>query len=140
MPTIDFYLLPELVLEDCYRLVCKLVDKAYLQKRSVYIHTNSANETATLDDLLWIFRDDAFIPHGPVGKSNENIQIGYDVKPKNVNDILINLTEQIPTFINNFQRVLEIIPQKQKLNGRKKYRLYRDQNYEITTHDLTKNG
>ncbi len=140
MPTIDFYLVSEPAVENCYSFICKLIDKAYQQQCSVYIHTNSTAETATLDDLLWIFRDDAFIPHslaGP-GSSPEKIQIGNDTKPEKINDVLINLTSKVPAFFNQFQRVLEIVPQNQKEYGRKKFRVYRDQECEITTHDLTK--
>ncbi len=142
MPTIDFYLVAESTVASCYGFICKLIDKGYLQKRSIYVHTNSSTEAATLDDLLWIFRDDAFIPHGVVGATTENIQIGWDLKvtPTNPKDILINLTIGIPALFNQFQRVLEVVPQDLKKQGREKYKMYREHNCEITTHDLTKNG
>lgn len=140
MSTIDFYLVKEPSLESCYSFVCKLVDKAYQQKFSVYVHANSVEEANILDDLIWIFRDDAFIPHNLVGAGSENIQIGYKQQPSDITDILINLTAEIPEFANQFQRVLEIVPQNQKQKSREKYRMYRDQNCEINTHDLTKSN
>lgn len=136
--TIDFYLATEPEINACYSLVCKLVDKAYQQKKSIFIYANSAEEAKTLDDLLWTFRDDAFIPHNLYQEGDANIQIGYDVTPKDFNDILLNLTPHSPQFFQQFQRVLEIVPQNAKENSRKKFRFYRDKQCEITTHDLAK--
>lgn len=138
MTTVDFYLTQDPTIESSYKLVCQLVDKAYQQKRSVYIHANSEKETQILDDLLWTFRDDAFIPHSLYSQSELNIQLGYDSEPKKFNDILINLTQETPTFFQQFQRILEIVPQSSKEQARQKFRFYRDKNCEITTHDLTK--
>lgn len=137
---IDFYLTKEPTYETCYSLVCKLVDKAYQQKRSVYIHTENQKTAQQLDDLIWIFRDDAFIPHSLFSKSDSNIQIGYKgIVPQNFNDILINITAEVPEFFKQFQRILEIIPEELKTLGRQKFRFYRDKQCEITTHDLSKN-
>jgi len=138
MATIDFYLTQENTIDACYDLVCKLVDKAYQQKKSVYVAANSEQEAKILDDLLWIFRDDAFIPHSLYQQSDALIQIGYDTTPKAFDDILINLTPTPPAFFTQFQRVLEIVPQSAKTSGRQKFRFYRDQACEITTHDLAK--
>lgn len=138
MTTIDFYLTNDATIETSYKLVCQLVDKAYLQKRSVYIHANSEKEAQVLDDLLWTFRDDAFIPHSLYSQSELNIQLGHGSEPKKLNDILINLTHETPMFFQQFQRVLEIVPQAAKDQARQKFRFYRDKNCEITTHDLTK--
>lgn len=138
MVTIDFYLTNDSTIEACYKLVCQLVDKAYQQKRSVYIHANSEPEAQTLDDLLWTFRDDAFIPHSLISQTDTNIQIGHNIEPKKFNDILINLTNEVPKFFQQFQRVLEIVPQSSKELARKKFRFYRDKSCEISSHDLTK--
>lgn len=138
MTTIDFYLATEPDINACYNLVCKLVDKAYQQKKSVYIYANSTTEAKILDDLLWTFRDDAFIPHGLYQETDDNIQIGHDVTPENFHDILLNLTPQPPQFFQQFQRVLEIVPQNAKETSRQKFRFYREKQCEITTHDLAK--
>lgn len=140
MTTIDFYLANENTLSEVYPLVCKLVDKAYQQKYSVYLHVNTEEEAKILDDLLWIFRDDAFIPHSLYQESNANIQIGFNITPENFNDILINLTPDVPPFFTNFQRALEIVPKELKEKARQKYRYYRDLDYDLTTYDLTKDS
>lgn len=140
MPTVDFYLTNDPSLTESYRFICRLVDKAYLQKKSVYIQANSEQEAQTLDDLLWTFRDDAFIPHSLYSKSHATIQIGFAECPSQFNDILINLTEKPLDFYQQFQRILEIVPQDCKEIAREKFRFYRTHQCEITTHDLTKNN
>lgn len=142
MPNIDFYLVKEAAISDCYAFVCRLVDKAFQQKHQIYIHANSAEEAKTLDDLLWTFRDTSFIPHGlyqNTGK-DEAVRIGVNVHPEAPYDILINLTSDIPNFFNHFHRVLEIVPQAtaSKNSARKKYKVYKEKSCELVTHDLTK--
>ncbi len=143
MPTtVDFYLVSEPLISEAYRFVCRLVDKAYTQKCCVYVHANSPEEAKTLDDLLWTFRDDAFIPHELFEKNppspNVPIQIGYKTVPESDQNILVNLTEQVPEFFQQFKRVLEIVPNNDaaKKISRNKFRTYREKNCEMTTHNL----
>ena len=138
MPSADFYLATETGFDQCLPLVCKLVDKAYQQQHAVFILVPSEILAKTLDDLLWTFRDDAFIPHSLQHQSQLNIQIGFDQTAPKLQDIFINLTSVIPDFFPQFQRILEIVPQDQKDTARKKFRFYKEKNCEITTHDLTK--
>lgn len=138
MTNVDFYLVKEAKIEDCYAFVCKLVDKVFQQRHQLYINTNSKEECNILDDLLWTFRDDAFIPHNIYGSSKSNIQLGFNLDPTEHKNILLNLTPVSPPFHDRFQRILEIVPQNMKENSRQKFRVYREKNYEIATHDLTK--
>lgn len=134
---VDFYLLSEASISNSYLFLCKLVDKIYLQRKSIYILANSLDEASTLDDLIWTFRDDAFIPHALLGASNEEILIGTNTDPQHPAEVIINLTSKIFTS-STALRILEIIPQDQREIGRKKYRSYREKNYILNTHDLSK--
>lgn len=143
MPNVDFYILTEPSVEAAYNFICRLADKAYQQKHQIYIYANSPAEAKSLDELLWIFRDDAFIPHcieGEITDPVPPILIGSQTTPMQTHGILLNLTPEIPTFIDGFQRVIELVANEPnaKDRGRKKFRDYRDKKYEITTHDLTK--
>ncbi|MEZ5578324.1 MAG: DNA polymerase III subunit chi [Candidatus Competibacteraceae bacterium] len=42
---------------------CRLADKAYGLGHTVYLFTASEARAAALDDLLWTFRQDSFVPH-----------------------------------------------------------------------------
>jgi DNA polymerase-3 subunit chi len=142
MPNIDFYILNETPAEYL-RTVCRLIDKAFQQKHQVYVQANSSQEAKVLDDLLWTFRDDSFIPHDILEKNapaTVPIQIGFDIIPKHHKDILLNLSPEAPEFFTQFKRVLEIVPNDDGARkiSRKKFKLYRDKSCELKTHDLTK--
>jgi DNA polymerase-3 subunit chi len=141
MPKIDFYVLPESTANAPLQFACRLVEKAYKQRHSVYIHTENRAIAHQLDEILWTYRDDSFLPHNLYGDGPDPappIQIGFDATPEKHRDILINLHPEVPAFYTQFARVLELIannPTAQEA-GRTRYRFYRTKNLEINTHKL----
>lgn len=145
MPNIDFYIVNEAPITACYRFACRLVDKAYQQKHQLYLHSNSMEEAKILDDLLWTFRDDGFIPHEILEKNippTVPVQLGFDVTPQHQQDILLSLTPTVPEFFAQFNRILEIVPNDEasRNTARKKFRFYRENNCQLKIHDLTKDA
>jgi len=136
MPTIDFYILSD---EARFQFACQLAEKAYQQKNRLYIHVQNSSEAECLDQLLWTYRDDSFIPHG-LYKADATfrppVQIGFNVLPEDHRDILMNLSDDVPDFYLQFSRVLEIIPSDpaQQSLGRNRYRFYRDHHCELKTY------
>jgi DNA polymerase-3 subunit chi len=63
VPRIDFYVLPDHQEKGRSLLACRLADKAYSLGHTVYLFASSEARAAALDDLLWTFRQDSFIPH-----------------------------------------------------------------------------
>lgn len=143
MPKVDFYLIPENSLEASLIFVCRLLDKAYQQKQQVYVHMNNEVEAQKLDDLLWTFRDEGFIPHNLLNQLpaiKPPILIGFNQEPAEPHNILLNLTKDILPFYDKFKRVIEIVPNESKFKEicRQKFRQYKEANCELMTHDLTK--
>ncbi len=143
MLRIDFYLISESTDNERLRFACRLLEKAYLQNHRIYINTNNETEARLLNDLLWTFRDVGFVPHGLVGEQNTekaSVQIGYSKNPKLHKDILLNLTQEIPEFYTEFERVIEIIPEQPewKNKARENFKKYKENNHQIETHDLRK--
>jgi DNA polymerase-3 subunit chi len=141
MPKINFYILPTDSEVERLNTVCRLVEKAYKNQHRVYIHTETQTFAHQLDELLWTYRDECFLPHHLYGEGPEPappIQIGYDVTPEKHRDILINLHSKIPVFVSQFSRVFEVIPNKPEHQAlaRDNYRQYRAHGYDITTHKL----
>lgn len=141
MPRIDFYLLPESSEKARLHFACRLIEKAYKHQHRIYIHVENEQEAHLLDELLWTFRDDSFLPHNLYGEGPDPappIQIGYNVVPEKQRDILINLNKTIPEFYAQFARVLELVPEDPiiQANAREHYRLYRAKGHEISTHKL----
>lgn len=61
MARIDFYHLQRQTLEE---VLPKLVTKAYATGKRVLICTKSEEKADQLNDWLWVFNDESFIPHG----------------------------------------------------------------------------
>ena len=143
-PTVDFYILNTLMQEDVYRFICRLVDKAYLLQKKIYIQVNSDEEGQRLDDLLWTFRDISFIPHSYLG-ANSTLNSGLSVniatkKPSKLDaEILFNLSHEVPTYFPEFSRIIEVVSAEKgnKNQSRQKYKFYKTQNCQLTTHNIS---
>jgi DNA polymerase-3 subunit chi len=141
MPKIDFYILTDSDEKARFALACRLIEKAYKNRHRIYIHTSNQEDAHRLDELLWTYREDSFLPHNLYGEGPTPappIQIGFGVTPEKQRDILINLSQEIPAFYTQFARVLECVandPRQQEL-ARANYRYYRAEGHEMNTHKL----
>lgn len=139
---VDFYLLSNTEADAMQILTCRLIEKAYLRGHRVFVLCKNQQESEALDELLWTFKDDSFIPHNLQGDGPEPpppVQIGFNNEPRGFNDILINLTDEIPTFCMRFKRVLELVSASEdaKTISRNHYREYRDKGCQLHLHNLT---
>jgi DNA polymerase-3 subunit chi len=141
MPRIDFYILEETSAQARLALACRLIEKAHKNRHRVYINTSTPAQAHQLDELLWTYRDDSFLPHNLYGEGPEPappIQIGCQLEPSKHRDILLNLSDEIPVYFTQFNRILEIVSNEPTLQniGREHYRHYRASGHEISTHKL----
>ena len=133
---VDFYLLTDADPRARARVACRLAEKAFESGQRVHLHCTDAAETETIDRLLWTFRDRAFLPHGLAG-SDEPIELGH-AEPATAAPVLINLTDEVPSWYARFERVVEIVAgeESSKQTGRIRFRVYRDHGSVPTTHEL----
>ena len=118
---------------------CRLIEKAYRRSHQIYIHTTSKDQSEELDDLLWSFRADRFIPHSlQTNTEDAPIRIGHDHEPEEHQDFLINLSGTVPDFFSRFERVAEIVPlgKENRESARTNYKFYKDRGYELNYHDM----
>ncbi len=139
----DFYLLGTSEQQQTMLFACRLLEKAYQQKNSVYIYCQNRNVAHHIDELLWTFREDSFIPHNLIGEGPANpptIQIGFDNPPKHQNDILLSLHEELPAFYGQFKRLVFLVSNDPDTKSRMRtiYSALNAQNLPLYTHDLTK--
>lgn len=142
-PTVDFYLLNTLIYEDVYRFICRLIDKAYLLKKRIYVQVNSHEEGQRLDELLWTFRDISFIPHSYLEVNSAidpllSVNIATN-KPCELDvEILFNLSHDVPSYFSEFSRIIEVVSaeKENKNQSRQKYKFYQAQNCQLTTHNI----
>jgi DNA polymerase-3 subunit chi len=138
---VDFYLLAS-DQPDARRLIaCRLLEKAYSRGHRVYVHCANQEDAELLDDLLWSFRDDSFVPHNLLGEGPEPpppVQIGFGKEPRGFNDILLNLAPEIPSFSTKFKRIMELVSNQEteKEQSRAHYKEYRARGCELNTHHI----
>jgi DNA polymerase-3 subunit chi len=138
---VDFYLLTSSQPDARCLVACRLLEKAYYKGHRVFVWCDNQHDAELLDELLWTFRDDSFIPHNLQGEGPEPpppVHIGYDREPRGFNDILLNLASVIPPFYHKFKRIIEVVPsiEEQKAQSRAHYKEYRSQGCELHTHNI----
>jgi DNA polymerase III subunit chi len=138
---VDFYVLTNSDPNQKLLTACRLIEKAYNNGHRVFVYCDNQTQAHDVDELLWTYKEESFIPHNLQGEGPEPspaVQIGYDPKLCNYNDILINLSESIPVFFTQFKRTLEIVATDEaaKEISRQHYRYYKQNNLKIVTAEI----
>ncbi len=143
MSRVDFYVLSDEGSDARLRFACRLAEKAVDQGHRVYIQTASLTEAQRLDELLWTFNDRSFLAHElAVGDaaSHERVMVmlGEIDAPVTHRQLLINLTERLPSDVNAYERIAEIVdvdPERKRLS-RERYKQYRERGCALESHNL----
>ena len=141
VPRIDFYVLPDQKENGRALLACRLADKAYGLGHTVYLFTASEARAAALDDLLWTFRQDSFVPHERyplVGEEGSPVLVGTAAPATVEAQVLINLADALPEGFERYERVVELVDQHPEVlaQSRERFRQYREQGCLLETHRL----
>lgn len=141
MTRVDFYILEQPHAEARQRFACRLAAKAWQQGHRVYIHTAGAEQSQRLNELLWTFNTESFVPHAlddDAAADSVSVHIGHGAEPSHHDEILINLAPEVPLFFSRFERVCELVDQREKsrLQGRERFRFYRDRGYPLENHTI----
>jgi DNA polymerase-3 subunit chi len=145
MTKVDFYILQDSSADSKVKTACKIAEKAYQQQLKIYIHTASMDDAKTMDELLWTYRAGSFLPHSITETQKIDQQqsipilIGVTDSPVDHRQVLLNLSDDVPLFFSQFDRVAELVAADEHARsaGRKRYRFYKDRGYELVTHELT---
>ncbi len=141
MSKVNFYLLKQEQTADQYLFACRLCEKILSQKLKIYFHTDTEEQAQYLDDLLWSFRPDSFLPHCLIDTDIDeevSVVIGSGENFLDKFDVLINLSENFPSFSKQYDRVVEIIcsNESSKALGRQRWLDYKNAGFELEKHDL----
>ncbi len=135
----DFYVLPSNDPDARGRFLCRLVSKIRALGHELYIQTANESEAKRIDQLLWEFQPEAFIPHELIGdKLNSGVQIGWDNQRPEHKDVFVNLNLDIPEDALAFDRILEIVVQSEDIltSTRSNYKVYQSSSIPIDMHDM----
>lgn len=142
MPQVDFYLLPENTIQSAALFACRLSAQLYKQGQKVYLYVNDQEQAIQLDQLMWQFKDDAFVPHDKRSAEEANIDAPVLIGPGSLPipagfDVLINLSEHKAPACP-VERIVELAinDEQHRIRMRELYRLYRQEGYQLKTHLL----
>jgi len=136
---IEFYRLASAQPDARLRAACQLARKGWQAGLPVFIRCQDAGEMQAVDELLWRFKPDAFVPH-ELAEDNPSapVVIGEDEPPAQKGGLLINLNGAVSPHIQQFSRIIELVSQEPQLlqASRDNFRHYRQQGYQPKALDI----
>ncbi|HEY5611978.1 MAG TPA: DNA polymerase III subunit chi [Lysobacter sp.] len=140
MARADFYLIQKARFrEEPLLLVCELARKAFDANLSTLVLARDADQAEQLDDLLWSFDEDAYIPHQLAGDDEDELApvliAGPDVDTP-MRALVINLRDA--AVQGNVERVLEVVPADDGARGplRERWKQYQVRGFDLKKHDM----
>jgi DNA polymerase III subunit chi len=141
MPRADFYLIQKpRFREEPLRLVCELARKAYDANLWTLVLARDASQAEALDELLWAFDEDAYIPHQIAGTDDEDeltpVLIATPQSDIALRPLVINLRDA--PVDGQFERVLEVVPADESARGplRERWKQYQARGFELKKYDM----
>lgn len=116
---------------------CRLVRKARAAQCKIVLLGNNI-ELSQLDQLLWTFSEQDFLPHvragDPLAAQTDIILTADENAELPHHHVLINLSGQQPEHFARFERMFEIISadDNDKAAGRDRYRFYKERGYPLS--------
>ena len=113
MPKAHFYLIDKpRFREQPLLLVCELAKRAYAANMPTLILARDQAQAEALDDLLWAFDPDEYLPHQIAGMGDDEDEAPVLIATPDADialrPLLINLRDAAPQ--GAFERVLEVVP------------------------------
>ncbi len=142
MTRVSFYILEQGTADARERFVCRLLERIYQEGQRVYAHVPDPLSQGRLDERLWTFRDDSFVPHDHESTDcDSHIVIGSGTQLPQRREVLLNLdiaSGEPPQFFASFERMLEIVAgdERERALARQRYGFYRHRGYELQTHKI----
>lgn len=141
MARADFYLIDKpRFRQQPLLLVCELARKAYATGQPTLILARDRAQAEALDDLLWAFDPDDYLPHQIAGQDEDDEDTPILIAPPEIDvplrPLLINLRYQAPQ--GAFERVLEVVPADPAARGplRERWRHYQRLGLTLNKYDM----
>lgn len=89
--------------------ICALVQQQHEFGRRILMITPNDEASKFIDQLLWRYKEDSFIPHTIASQaSKDDIVITTLVQNLNQAHVLINLSPNVPSIFNEFEEIFEL--------------------------------
>jgi DNA polymerase-3 subunit chi len=136
----DFYLIQkERFREEPLLLVCELARKAFDANLWTLVLARDEEQAQRLDELLWEFDADAYIPHQMAGDEEDELTPVLIATPdtdRPMRALVINLRDD--PVAGSFERVLEVVPADDSARGplRERWKQYQARGLELKKYDM----
>ena len=141
MPRADFYLIAKPRFRDSpLLLVCELAKKAVAAEQPLLVLADSAAQAEQLDELLWEFDPDAYVPHQVAGIDEDDDLAPVLIAPPEfdapLRALVLNL--RAAPVAGAFERVLEVVPADESARGplRERWKAYQARGVAVNKHDM----
>lgn len=137
MPTVDFFEVRGRRWEEA---LCQRVEEEQAAGQRVYVWASSEAQSRGIDDLLWTFRDDSFVPHSLWQGENpfdEAVAVGWQPGNPNRASCLVLARDASASEIKSFDRVIDFAPVDDPAlrdAARVRFRTFRDAGFAVTFH------
>jgi DNA polymerase III subunit chi len=122
---------------------CRLLRKAYRQRARVVV-TGDAEQLARLDQALWLFEQQEFVPHARLRRGDSPaprlartpIWLIDPGAPAPHHEVLVNLGPDLADGFDAYRRVIEIVSldEADRRAGKQRWRAYEARGMAITHH------
>lgn len=140
MPRADFYLIAKpRFLEEPMKLVCELARKSYDANLWTLILARDRAQADDLDELLWAFDDEAYVPHQIAGDQEDELAPVL-IAPPDVDApsraLVINLRDG--AYRGTCDRIVEVVPADADAREplRERWKQYKALGYEVNKYDM----
>lgn len=137
----DFYLIAKpRFLTEPLRLVCELARKANDANLWTLVLARDQAQAEELDELLWAFDPDAYIPHQIAGADVDEEEAQVLIVPPGVEApsraLAINLRDD--AYLGACERVLEVVPADPAAREplRERWKQYKALGFEVSKYDM----
>ena len=147
MSQVIFYILPQQQaskrpnLSSHFAQACSIAAFYYQQNSKVFIYTDNQQDAFSVDEYLWQFDGDSFVPHNLLGEGphyGTPVEISWQA-PTHPRQILINLSTNAPDFAINFQQIIDFVPSMEQLKmaARTRYSTYKKMGLTLSTQTVS---
>ncbi len=141
MARADFYLIDKpRFREEPLLLVCELARKAFDANIPTLVLARDDAQAEAIDDLMWSFDPDAYLPHQIAGSDDEDevtpILILAPDADSPMRPMVINLRDA--AVEGDFDRVLEVVPADPAARAplRERWKQYQARGLQLNKHDM----
>lgn len=120
--------------------LCQVVEQAWEAGTRVYVWAASEAHAREVDELLWTFRDESFVPHGLwQGEAGLDEAVAVGWKPGNPNGAvcLVLAWDATPAEAAGYERVADFaavdVPDLKEA-GRRRYRSFQQAGFDVVFH------